>query len=189
MIGRLVTKERGQRKSKRPKGKGKGHDIPKSKGMPTCWKSMKPWHIKKCCNSQEQEQMYEKNQKKVDDISTALVVSRECSDDDVVILVCAPKCNLLLASIMRVGCRFYCFTSPCSREKYFNLCGVGDQGSVKIDNSVANIVRKCDICIHANVDCIVIVKNVKHILNFSLNMITVRVLDKEGYKHELDDGI
>jgi len=53
MIGRLVTKERGQRKSKRPKGKGKGHDIPKSKGMPTCWKSMKPWHIKKCCNSQE----------------------------------------------------------------------------------------------------------------------------------------
>jgi len=57
------------------------------------------------------------------------------------------------------------------------------------NNNVADIVGIGDICIQTNVGCTVILKNVRHIPDLCLNLISMSALDKEGYKHQLGEGI
>ena len=55
------------------------------------------------------------------------------------------------------------------------------------NNSVTNVIGIDDVCIHTNVGCIVVLKNVRHIPNLFLNLILMSPLDKETYKHELGE--
>jgi len=72
---------------------------------------------------------------------------------------------------------------------YFSFNKVENFGCDKMgNNSVADIVRTCDICFLTNVGCLVVLKNVKHILHLSMHLTSISTLDNEGYKHKLGEG-
>ena len=54
---------------------------------------------------------------------------------------------------------------------------------------VTDIVGIGDICIQTNVGYIVILNNVRHIVNLLWNLISMSDLDKDNYKHRLSNGI
>ena len=57
------------------------------------------------------------------------------------------------------------------------------------NNSVAEIVRIGETCISTNVGYTIVLKNMRHIPDFVLNLISMSTLDKEGYKHKLGEDI
>ena len=60
---------------------------------------------------------------------------------------------------------------------------------VKIGNdSYTHVVGIGDICVGANTGYTMILKDVRHVLDICLNLISTYVLDKEGYGNCLSDG-
>ena len=68
------------------------------------------------------------------------------------------------------------------RKELFTSYKVGNFGRVKMGNdSYADIVRIGDIFVRANTGYTLILKDVRHVLDIRLNLISIHVLDKEGY--------
>ena len=79
-----------------------------------------------------------------------------------------------------------CHVTP--RKELFTLYKAGNFGRVKIGNdSYADIVGIGDICVRANIGCTLILKDVRHIPDIHLNLISTHVLDKEGYGNYFRD--
>ena len=56
------------------------------------------------------------------------------------------------------------------------------------NDSYANIVGICDICVRANTRYILILKDVRHVPDIHLNLISTHILNKEGYDNYFNDG-
>ena len=75
------------------------------------------------------------------------------------------------------------------RKELFTSYKARNFGRVKMGNdSYADIVRICDICVRANIEYTLILKDVRHVLKIRLNLISTHVLDKEGYGNYFRDG-
>ena len=56
------------------------------------------------------------------------------------------------------------------------------------NDSYADIVGIGDICVRANTGYTLILKDVRHVLEICLNLISTHVLNKEGYGSYFRDG-
>ena len=56
------------------------------------------------------------------------------------------------------------------------------------NNNYADIVGIGDICVETNTGYTLELKNVRHVPDIRLNMISTHILDKEGYGNYFDDG-
>uniref|UniRef100_A0A2N9IN96 Integrase catalytic domain-containing protein n=1 Tax=Fagus sylvatica TaxID=28930 RepID=A0A2N9IN96_FAGSY len=75
------------------------------------------------------------------------------------------------------------------RREFFISYKVGNLGRVKMGNkSYADIVGIGDICVETNTGYTLKLKDVRHIPDMHLNLISVSVLDKEGYESHLGNG-
>uniref|UniRef100_A0A2N9HLW0 Integrase catalytic domain-containing protein n=1 Tax=Fagus sylvatica TaxID=28930 RepID=A0A2N9HLW0_FAGSY len=75
------------------------------------------------------------------------------------------------------------------RREFFTSYKAGNLGRVKMGNkSYADIVRISDICVETNTGYTLKLKDVRHIPDMRLNLISVSVLDKEGYESHLGNG-
>ena len=75
------------------------------------------------------------------------------------------------------------------KREYFLTYKVGDYGTVKMGNKgVSLIIEIGDICIQTNMRCSLALKDVRHILALLLNLISVHMLDKDGYNHFTNSG-
>uniref|UniRef100_A0A2N9EW40 Integrase catalytic domain-containing protein n=1 Tax=Fagus sylvatica TaxID=28930 RepID=A0A2N9EW40_FAGSY len=75
------------------------------------------------------------------------------------------------------------------RREFFTSYKAGNLGRVKMGNkSYADIVRIGDICVETNTGYTLKLKDVRHIPDMRLNLISVSVLDKEGYESHLGNG-
>ena len=54
--------------------------------------------------------------------------------------------------------------------------------------SVSQIVGICDIFIQTIMGCTLMLKDLQHILDLLLNLISVQMLDKDGYIHFINSG-
>ena len=80
-----------------------------------------------------------------------------------------------------------CHVTP--RKELFTSYKAGNFGRVKMGNdSYADIVRIGDICVRANIGYTLILKDVRHVPEIRLNLISTHVLDKEGYGNYFRDG-
>ena len=80
-----------------------------------------------------------------------------------------------------------CHVTP--RKDLFTSYKMGNFGRVKMGNdSYANIVGIGDICVRANTRYILILKDVRHVPDIHLNLISTHVLNKEGYGNYFCDG-
>ena len=75
------------------------------------------------------------------------------------------------------------------RKELFTSYKAGNFGTVKMGNdSYADIMGIGDICVRANTGYTLILEDVRHVLNIRLNLISIHLLDKEGYGNYFHDG-
>ena len=56
------------------------------------------------------------------------------------------------------------------------------------NKSVSHIARIGDICIQTSMECTLMLKDVRHILDLRLNLIFMHILDNDGYNHFIISG-
>ena len=72
----------------------------------------------------------------------------------------------------------------------FTTYKTGDFGVVKMGNSsYSKIVGIGDVCIKTNVGCMLILKDVWHVLDLRMNVLSTLALDQAGYSNHLGNGI
>ena len=75
------------------------------------------------------------------------------------------------------------------KREYFSTYKARDYGTVKMGNkSVSQIVGIGDICIQTSMGCTLTLKDVRHILDLRLNLISVYMMDKDGHNHFISSG-
>ena len=68
------------------------------------------------------------------------------------------------------------------KRVYFSTYKARDSGTVKMGNkSVSQIAVIGDICIQTSMGCSLTLKDVRHIPDLRLNLISVHMLDNDGY--------
>ena len=185
----LVVENRGRGKSRGPKGRGNSKERSKSNdGRITCHYCKKPGHIKKYCFHLKKEQRKKNDsQKEGDDKNNAATTSK--SDDEVTLICATSECHHVDSSdtewLVDTGALYHCVP----KREYFMNYKAGDFGSVKMGNqSSASIVGLGDIRVKTSVGCMLTLKNVRHIPDLRLNLLSANVLDQEGFRHIFGDG-
>ena len=56
------------------------------------------------------------------------------------------------------------------------------------NKSVSQIAKIGDICIQTSMGCTLTLKDVQHIPNLRLNLISMHMLDNDGYNHFINSG-
>ena len=75
------------------------------------------------------------------------------------------------------------------KREYFSTYKAEDFGTVKMGNkSVSQITGIGNICIQTSMGCTLTLKDVRHIPDLHLNLISVCMLDKDGYNHFISSG-
>ena len=87
--------------------------------------------------------------------------------------------------LVDTGASYHCVP----KREYFLNYQAGDFGSVKMGNqSSASIVGLGDIRVKTTVGCMLTLRNVRHIPDLRLNLLSANVLDQEGFQHTFGDG-
>ncbi|KAF7130883.1 hypothetical protein RHSIM_Rhsim10G0164600 [Rhododendron simsii] len=76
-----------------------------------------------------------------------------------------------------------------SQRDFFASYIHGDFGHVRMGNEgVSKIVGMGDVCLETNTGCKLLLKDVRHVPDIRLNLISAGKLDDEGYKNQFGDG-
>jgi hypothetical protein len=74
-------------------------------------------------------------------------------------------------------------------KEFFMMYKAGDFGTVKMGNTSHSCIAGIgDICLQTYMGCRLILKDVRHIPDLRLNLISDDALDKNGFKHYLGGG-
>ena len=74
-------------------------------------------------------------------------------------------------------------------KEFFTSYKSGDLGTVKMGNaSHSKIAGIGDICIETSIGCILTLKDVWHVLDLRLNLISASTLDRLGYENYFGSG-
>ncbi|KAM6553699.1 hypothetical protein CsatB_014461 [Cannabis sativa] len=113
-----------------------------------------------------------KNEKETNTVSTEGDVVIVC--DDGYVSLATQDCSWVIDS----SASFH----VTARSDFFTSYTTGDFGNVRMGNSGASkIVVIGDICLETNVGSKLILKDVRHVLDFHLNLISTGRLDDEGF--------
>ena len=75
------------------------------------------------------------------------------------------------------------------RRDFFTSYKSGDYGTVKMGNSgVSKIVGVGDICVKTDVGCTLVLRDVRHIPDLRLNLMSTGRLDDDGYESRFAGG-
>lgn len=177
----LVMENRGRSKTREPRGRG-GRSRSKSKSGVKCYHCGQLGHMKRNCYL-----LKGKDKKKVEDSNTTAVAST--SGGDVTLLCDRGECchveNSDAEWIIDSGASYHCVP----KREYFSTYKAGDFGTIKMGNkSVSHIMGVGDICVQTNVGCTLTLKNVRHVPDMRMNLLSAKALDEEGYAHYFGNG-
>ena len=76
-----------------------------------------------------------------------------------------------------------------SRVDFFTSYTEGDYGCVRMGNEgLSKIIGMGNICLETNLGCKLLLKDVRHVPDIRLNLISTGRLDDEGYNNHFGDG-
>ena len=76
-----------------------------------------------------------------------------------------------------------------SRANFLTSYSQGEFGNVRIGNDdVSKIVGMGDICLETNIGCKLLLRDMRHVPDIQLNLISAGKLDDEGYNNNFSDG-
>ena len=142
-------------------------------------------HMKRNCKIMKQR--VDKSQKQREDKNTT---AKTCISDNEVTLLCNQEdyCHVVEQDVEWVvgsTTSYHCIP----KREYFSTDKARDFGIMKMGNkSVSQIAGIGDICIQTSMGCTLTLKDVRHIPDLRLNLVSVHMLDKDGYNHFIDSG-
>ena len=170
----------------RSRSRGRGHaqfrDRSKSREKRRCYHCGKEGHLKRNCYLLKQEKG--KKVQNDDTSATALAEGGEvtCISHEV---DCCHVLGVDTEWIIDSGASYHCVP----KREYFSTYKTGNFGTIRMGNhSVSQIVGIGDICVKTSIGCTLKLKDVRHVPDLRLNLISVSILDKEGYHHHMGDG-
>ncbi|CAJ2628405.1 unnamed protein product [Trifolium pratense] len=180
----LVTESRGRSQNKNFHKHDKSERRSKSKARKefTCFYCNREGHIKKYCRLLKRDQLRERDDdsENESDKNTSAVAHDSATD---VYIICDDDDSINLAShdstwIIDSGASYH--VTP--RRDFFSSFTIGDFGTVKMGNEgVCKIVGMGDVWVETSIGCKLQLKNVRHVPDIRLNVISVKALDIEGY--------
>jgi hypothetical protein len=188
----LVTENRGRSKNKGFKSCDKSKGRSKSRGRSIerrkCYHCGKESHMKRNCYAWKREKnKADYTQIKDDEKNTTAT----CSGQDVVVLFYGADDCLHIAGndeewVVDTAASYH--ATP--NKEIFTSYKAGDFGMVRMGNtSNSKIVGVGNIRVQTNVRCTLILKDVRHIPDLCLNLISGNILDKEAYESYFGKGI
>jgi transposase InsO family protein len=188
----FVTENRGRSKNRGFKSRDKSKGRSKSRGRSIerrkCYHCGKEGHMKRNCYAWKREQnKVDYTQRKDDEKNTTAT----CSGQDVVVLSYGAGDCLHIAGndeewVVDTAASYH--ATP--NKEIFTSYKAGDFGMVRMGNtSNSKIVGVGNIRVQTNVGCTLILKDVRHIPDLRLNLISGNILDKEGYESYFGKGI
>ncbi|KAL0551899.1 hypothetical protein IC582_010991 [Cucumis melo] len=184
----LVTERRGRSKSKSPRGNSRSKSKSDRFANVECHYCHEKGHIKKYCRKLKRDSKNHKGkEKKNDDDSDTdtITVATEnfyiLSDGDVVNLAIQQS-----SWVIDSGASVH----ATSKREFFASYTPGDFGSVRMGNDGStNVVGIGDVHLKNRNGSRLILKNVKHIPDIRMNLISTGKLDDEGFCNTFDNGI
>ncbi|CAJ2652104.1 unnamed protein product [Trifolium pratense] len=180
----LVTESRGRSQNKNFHKHDKSERRSKSKARKefTCFYCNREGHIKKYCRLLKRDQLRERDDdsENESDKDTSAVAHDSATD---VYIICDDDDSINLVShdstwIIDSGASYH--VTP--RSDFFSSYTIGDFGTVKMGNEgVCKIVGMGDVWVETSIGCKLQLKNVRHVPDIRLNVISVKALDIEGY--------
>ena len=184
-----VTESRGRSKTRESRGHDKSPSRSKSRFRGACHHCGKVGHMKKHCRAWKREQEKGKNQKKDDNNNSNNTTAILCSDEQEILsfgeCLHVGNSDQGVEWIFDNGASFH----ATSRREFFHTYKEGDFGIVKMGNeSYSKILGIGDICLQTNLGCRLTLKDVRHVSDLRLNLISIGILDRQGYEHHIGHG-
>ncbi|CAL5393971.1 unnamed protein product [Camellia sinensis] len=182
--GRGRSKSRGRSRGRsQDRGKFKdGTSRPRFK----CYHCGQEGHIKKYCYALKGEQQQGNRQPKTEDGTTAVSVSEDIALFSVEEEECLHMSDNDTEWVVDTAASYH----ATSQKEFFSTYQAGDFGTVKMGNSsFSKIVGIGDIHIQTKVGCTMVLKDVRHVPDLRLNLISGIALDRQGYENYFGKGI
>ena len=189
----LVVNKQGRGRSVTPHSRdhSRGHSRGKSRGRSPnpkkdieCYYCHEKGHMKRECRKlKNKEKMREKSGEKKKEDTAAVASDGELLvvSDDCVVNFMSHETNWVIDS----GASFH----VTSRVDFFTSYTEGDYGCVRMGNKgLSKIIGMGNICLETNLGCKLLLKDVRHVPDIRLNLISIGRLDDEGYNNHFGDG-
>lgn len=185
----LVTENRGRSNYRETnRGRSKSRNFRNSSGKSNanveCYYCKKKGHYKKDCRAWLKQQNNGQQGKHAEKSTTAAMT------EDVVILSfgeeeCLHVDDQKVEWVIDTGATYHATPT----QEFFTTYKSGDFGTVRMGNSdQSKIAGIGDICIETNTGCSMTLKDVRHVPDLRLNLISGMALDKQGYVNTFSGG-
>ncbi|CAM8949433.1 unnamed protein product [Rhodiola kirilowii] len=184
----FVAESRGRSKSRGPKGYGRSGSKSRAKFNGKCHHCGIFGHMKRNCNKLKNgpnEGRDDKVYKQKDDTNNTAAVSEGeteflCFDRECLHFDDSAEVGWVIDS----GASFH----ATANSKYFSTYKAGNFGRVKMGNdSFCDIVGIGEICFESDAGCKLMLKDVRHVPGLRHNLLSMSVLDKQGFHHHGGD--
>ncbi|VFR02614.1 unnamed protein product [Cuscuta campestris] len=188
----IPESSRGRSKSRNPHYRDKSRGRSKSRKRDfICHYCQKPGHIERFCRkkkrdmSRERKDKNENSEHKPEEKNTTALAS---SDDDLFVIgdhgllnVACDDCTWVIDS----GASYHIT----SHMEYFSSYTSGDFGHVRMGNDGSSkIIGMGDVCLETSTGCRLVLRDVRHVPDIRLSLISAGLLDDEGYANKFCDG-
>ena len=185
----LVSEQRGRQQEKyqsgrrgRSKSRGRSKDRKKTY---KCFHCGIEGHLKKNCQKLQREQGQGNNQPKKIDAETLVVTTVDvaiCSDQEE---ACLHTATQDVEWVVDTAASYH--VTP--HRDFFTTYKAGDFGAVKMGNtSSSQIVGICEVQLRKNTGYTITLKEVRHVPELRLNLLSGVALDKQGYASHFSNG-
>ncbi|VFQ89135.1 unnamed protein product [Cuscuta campestris] len=188
----ILESSRGRSKSRNPYYRDKSRGRSKSRKRDfICHYCQKPGHIERFCKkkkrdmSRERKDKNENSEQKPEEKNTTALAS---SDDDLFVIgdhgllnVACDDCTWVIDS----GASYHIT----SHREYFSSYTSGNFGHVRMGNDGSSkIVGMGDVCLETSTGCRLVLRDVRHVPDIRLSLISAGLLDDEGHANKFCDG-
>ncbi|VFQ80312.1 unnamed protein product [Cuscuta campestris] len=188
----IPESSRGRSKSRNPhhRDKSRGRSESRKRDF-ICHYCQKPGHIERFCRKKKRDMFRERKDKnenskqKPEEKNTTALAS---SDDDLFVIgdhgllnVACDDCTWVIDS----GASYHIT----SHREYFSSYTSGDFGHVRMGNDGSSkIIGMGDVCLETSTGCRLVLRDVRHVPDIRLSLISAGLLDDEGYANNFCDG-
>ncbi|KAI5315217.1 hypothetical protein L3X38_044393 [Prunus dulcis] len=187
----LVLEYRGRTNNRkfhrRDKSKGRSRDG--SRGRSKTRKDLECYHCGGIGHMKRECRLFKREQDRGNENSDARHTTATTFDGNEVIILCGDGFVNLSSQdtcwIVDSGASFH----VTSRRDFFTSYTNGDFGNVRMGNDkLSKIVGRGDISLETNTSCHLVLKDVRHVPDMRLNLISTGLLDDEGYTNVFVEG-
>lgn len=181
---------RGRSKSRTSHNRDNSRGRSKSRSKIICHYCNKPGHVKRFCRKMKRDRSKERKEKgeSSEQQTEEKNITAVATSDDLLFIGDQGYLNLAYDDctwVIDSGASYHLTT----HREYFSSYTSGDFGSVSMGNDgLSQIIKMGTVCLESSTGCKMILRDVRHVPDIRLSLISTGLLDDEGYSSHFSDG-